>query len=140
MKQAEQIEHKGIVAFIGRDFVRVTITVNEACGGCAARKSCAMGQGEQREITIYTTSAAQYRIGEEVDIAARRTIGIMAVLLCYVAPLVVLIAALVIATLSGCSEGSTALIALGATALYFGTLALFHKHISRKVTFQITKK
>lgn len=140
MKQAEQIEHKGIVAFVGRDFVRVSITVNEACGGCAARKSCAMGTGQEREITISTPLAPQYNIGDAVDISARQSIGIMAVLLCYVAPLIVLVGALVVATFIGCSDGISATVALGATAIYFGTLAIFHKHISRKVTFQITKR
>ena len=140
MKQAEQIEHKGIVAFVGRDFVRVDIIVNEACGSCAARKSCSMGSSEKREITIFTPLAAQYKVGEEVDVQAKRTIGIMAVTLCYVVPLLVLIATLVASKLCGITDGISALITLGAIALYFGVLAIFHKHISRKVTFQITKK
>ena len=140
MKRAEEIEHKGKVALVGHNFVRVDIVVNEACGSCSARKSCAMGSSEKREITVFTPLASQYRVGEEVEVQAKRTIGIMAVLLCYVVPLFVLVGALVVAKLFGVTDGISALVALGAMALYFGVLAMFHTHISRKVTFQIIKK
>ena len=140
VKRAEEIEHKGTVALVGQNFVRVDIIVNEACGSCAARKSCAMGSSEKREITIFTPDAAQYSVGEEVEVQAKRTIGVMAVLLCYVVPLSVLLGALVVSELCGIADGISALVALGAMALYFGVLAMLRTHISRKVTFQIIKK
>ena len=68
MKSAEQIEHKGTIAFIERDVVRVKITVSEACGGCSARKSCAMGSREHREITIHTTEGYNYKVGDVVEV------------------------------------------------------------------------
>ena len=139
MKQPNQIEHKGTVALIGRNFVRVDIEVMEACGACASRKACAMGQGTTREIMVYTDEAAKYSVGEEVNVSARQTMGLMAVLLCYVVPLVVLVAALAVAVALGCAEGLAALISLGVTALYYLLLALMQKRISRRVVFTINK-
>ena len=139
MKQAEQIEHRGTVAFIGRDFVRVNIEVMEACGSCASRKACAMGSSDKREITIFTDDADAYIVGEAVNVSARRSMGIMAVVLCYVVPLVVLVAALAILIALGCNEGVAAMISLGITALYYGILGLFHRKISRKIVFTINK-
>ena len=139
MKQPHQIEHKGTVALIGRNFVRVDIEVMEACGACASRKACAMGQGTTREIMVYTDEAAKYSGGEEVNVSARQTMGLMAVLLCYVVPLVVLVAALAVAVALGCAEGLAALISLGVTALYYLLLALMQKRISRRVVFTINK-
>ena len=139
MKQPNQIEHKGTVALVGRNFVRVDIEVMEACGSCASRKACAMGQGTTREIMVYTDDAQNYSIGEVVNVTARQSLGLIAVLLCYVAPLVVLVGALAVAISLGCSEGVAALISLGATALYFLLLAFLRKRISRKVVFTINK-
>ena len=139
MKQPHQIEHKGTVALVGRNFVRVDIEVMEACGSCASRKACAMGQGTTREIMVYTDEAAKYSVGEEVNVSARQTMGLMAVLLCYVVPLVVLVAALAVAVALGCAEGLAALISLGVTALYYLLLALMQKRISRRVVFTINK-
>ena len=139
MKQPNQIEHKGTVALVGRNFVRVDIEVMEACGSCASRKACAMGQGTTREIMVYTDDAQNYSIGEVVNVTARQSLGLIAVLFCYVVPLVVLVGSLAVAVSLGCSEGVAALISLGATALYFLLLAFLRKRISRKVVFTINK-
>ena len=96
MKSAEQIEHKGIVLSVEEGIVRVAIEVNEACGSCASRKACSMGQSEKREITVYTADASDYSVGEQVEVGAKQTLGVVAVLLCYVVPLVVLVASLLI--------------------------------------------
>ena len=137
MKQAEQIEHKGRVLSIGEGVVRVAIEVNEACGSCASRKACAMGQGTTREIVVYTDNATQYSVGEVVNVMARQSAGVMAVVLCYVLPLVVLVTALTLAVTLGCNEGLAALVSLTITALYYAVLGLFHKRISKRVVFTL---
>ena len=140
MKQPKHIEHSGIVSHVGKDCVSVTVEVNEACGGCASRKACAMGKSDTREITIYTNEAHCYTIGESVTVMAREKVGIMAVILCYVVPLVVLMASLILTISLGGSEGAAAMAALLCTALYYVGLGLFHKRIAKRVTFTITKK
>ena len=119
--------------------MRVDIEVMEACGSCASRKACAMGSSEVREVMIYTDEASTYSIGEVVNISAKQSLGVMAVLLCYVLPLVVLVAMLAIMVSLGYSEGISAVVSLGITALYYLLLALLNKHISRKVVFSINK-
>ena len=137
MAQAEQIEHKGRVLSVGEGVVRVVIEVNEACGSCASRKACAMGQGTTREIVVYTDDAERYSVGEVVNVMARQSAGVMAVVLCYVVPLVVLVTALALAVALGVSEGLSALLSLGITALYYTILGLFHKRISKRVVFTL---
>ena len=139
MKQPSQIEHKGTVALVGRNFVRVDIEVMEACGSCASRKACAMGQGTTREIMVYTDEASTYSIGEVVKVSAKQSLGVVAVLLCYVAPLLVLLVTMAVAKLLGCSDGLLAFIGLGSLVLYFAILALMKDKISNKVIFTINK-
>ena len=119
--------------------MRVDIEVNEACGSCASRKACAMGSSQKREITICTDESASYSVGETVNIGARQSLGVMAVILCYVVPLLVLIVALIVANILGCSDALSAVAGLVATAIYYAVLALLRKHISKKVTFTINK-
>ena len=139
MAQAEQIEHKGRVLSIGEGVVRVAIEANEACGSCASRKACAMGQGTTREIVVYTDNAEQYSVGEVVNVMARQSAGVMAVVLCYVVPLVVLVIALALAVAVGVADGVAAIISLGVTAVYYFVLGLFHKRIAKKIVFSINK-
>lgn len=119
--------------------MRVAIEVNEACGSCASRKACAMGQGTTREIIVCTDDAQRYAVGERVNVAARQSAGVMAVVLCYVVPLVVLTIVLAVAIAVGLAEGLSAMIALGVTALYYAVLGLLHKRISKRIIFTINK-
>ena len=139
MKHPSQIEHKGTVALVGRNFVRVDIEVMEACGSCASRKACAMGASEKREIVVYTNEPDNYSVGEVVNVCARRSLGTVAVVLCYIVPLVTLVGAIIVANILGCSDGVSAVVALGAIALYYTLLALLRARISKKVTFTINK-
>ncbi len=139
MKQAEQIEHVGTVLSVEEGVVRVAIEVNEACGSCASRKACTMGQGTTREIVVCTDDAQRYAVGERVNVAARQSAGVMAVVLCYVVPLVVLIVVIAVAVAIGLAEGLSAMIALGVTALYYVVLGLLHKRISKRIIFTINK-
>ena len=139
MKQPNQIEHKGTVAFVGRDLVLVNIEVMEACGSCASRKACAMGQGTTREILVNVDNAEDYKVGEVVRVSAKQKVGAVAVLLCYVLPLIVMVAVLAIMVSLGFMEGTSALVALASLVTYYGVLALFRKRISRKVVFAINK-
>ena len=140
MKQPEQIEHKGVVRSVEEGIVCVGIEVNEACGSCASRKACARGSSEQREIVVYTSDASNYSVGDSVQVGAKQSLGVVAVLLCYVVPLVVLVAALAVAVATGFSEGVAALISLGSIALYYAILYLFRGRISKRIIFTINKK
>ena len=140
MKSAEQIEHKGVVSSVEEGIVRVAIEVNEACGSCASRKACSMGQSEKREITVYTADASDYTVGEQVEVGAKQTLGVVAVLLCYVAPLMVLVASLATAVASGASDGTAALVSLSSILIYYAILYLFRNRISKRIIFTINKK
>ena len=139
MKQPEQIEHKGVVRSVEEGRVLVAIEVSEACGGCSARKSCAMGQTAKREIEVVTADAASYSVGELVKVGAKQSLGTVAVILCYVLPLIVLVGALAVAVVVCLDEGIAALISLGVTALYYALLALLRDRISKKIIFTINK-
>ena len=139
MKQPEQIEHKGVVRSVEEGIVHVAIEVSEACGSCSASKSCAMGQTAKREIEVLTPDASNYSVGEIVKVGAKQSLGIVAVVLCYVVPLVVMVAALAIAISVGMDEGVAAIISLSVTALYYVLLAFQRDRISKKIIFTINK-
>ena len=122
-----------------RDVVCVEIEVMEACGSCASRKACAMGSSDRREILVSVDNAEEYAVGDIVRVSAKQSVGMSAVLLCYVLPLIVMMATLAIMVSSGFLEGTSALVALASLATYYAVLALFRKRISRKVVFTINK-
>ena len=134
------ITHTGIVIGVFRDTVTVAVESSEACGSCASRSACSMGaESKTRNILITTPQAESYSVGESVVVSTRAQMGIMAVVLCYAVPAVVLVAVLALAVLCGVSEGISALLSLGAVALYYTTLGLFRDRLAQKVSFSINK-
>jgi sigma-E factor negative regulatory protein RseC len=98
-----------------------------------------MGSSEKREIVVYTAESSNFSVGEAVQVGAKQSLGVVAVVLCYIVPLVVFVGALAVAVNLNCLEGVAALISLGSTALYYASLYLFRNRISKKVIFTIDK-
>ena len=139
MAQPEHIEHRGRIESIDANLVRVKIVSNSACGSCSARKACGMSESAEKIIEVKTRLAAEFEVGEEVLVSVRRKVGLWAVAVAYVAPLVVLVAILVGASLLGVSEGRAALGSLAGVAIYYLLLWAFGGKISEKVDFNILK-
>ena len=134
------ITHTGKVIGVFRDTVTVAVESSEACGSCASRSACSMGvESKTRNILITTPQAESYSVGECVVVSTRAQMGLMAVALCYAIPAVVLVAVLALAVVCKVSEGLSALLSLGAVALYYTALWLFRDRLAQKVTFSINK-
>lgn len=139
MAAPENIEHRGRVESIDANLVRVKIISNSACSSCASRKACGMSESAEKIVDVETRSASDYEVGEEVVVAVRRKVGLWAVVVAYVAPLIVMGVVLVLAAVLDIDEGYAALGSIGGVAVYYLLLWLFGGRISEKVNFTISK-
>ena len=139
MATPENIEHRGRVESVSANLVRVKIVSNSACSSCASRKVCGMSESEEKIIDVNTRLASDYEVGEEVVVAVRRKVGLWAVAVAYVAPLVVMVVILIAAAVFGFDEGVAALGSLGGVAIYYILLWMFGGRVSEKVNFTISK-
>ena len=87
-----------------------------------------------------TTLAADYQIGETVNVVMSPAMGTQAVWLAYVVPLIVLMAAILVFSLCGAGELLMGLGSLGAVALYYLGVFLFRNRISKIFIFSIEKQ
>ena len=127
------IEHIATVVRAGDGVVEVELTAQSACASCHARMACGMGESTRKRIEIATPEAPSFTAGE-------RNMGMTAVLWAYVVPFVVLLGALVAASLAGWSDGAAALAAVGGIALYYGALYLLRERLEKKIHFKIHKQ
>ena len=81
----------------------------------------------------------RFELGETVNVVLSSSLGATAVVLAYVVPMIVLIAAILTASAFHLEELYVGLSALGAVALYYAVLFLFRKHLSRVFLFSIEK-
>lgn len=137
---ARPIEHIATVMRVGDGVVEVELTAQSACAACHARMACGMGESTRKRIEVATSEASAFTQGECVVISVERNMGMTAVLWAYVVPFVVLLGALVSASLAGWGDGAAALTALGGVALYYVALYLFRERLERKIHFKIHKQ
>ncbi|MBQ7222857.1 MAG: SoxR reducing system RseC family protein [Bacteroidales bacterium] len=142
MKKVDKIEHEGTVIEIGKDTITVEIVNKSACATCHAKGVCNASDESVRVIEIpYTISSLveEYQVGEKVNVVLGSYLGISAVFLAYVLPLLLLILSIVLLPAAGLSELHTGLASLGIVAVYYIFLSLFRNRLDRVYSFSIEK-
>ena len=138
----DRIEHEGRVTDISEDVISVEIINKSACASCHAKGVCAASEESVRIVEVpYTISTLveEYKVGDKVNVVLQPSLGIKAVWICYVIPLAVLLASILVFSKAGMSELATGLWSLEVLAVYYFVVFLFRKRISKIFTFSIYK-
>lgn len=91
---AKTIKHQGIIETIEGTHIQVRILQTSACASCSIKGHCTSADVDEKLIDIYTPDADTYRVGESVWVMGALAMGMKAVLLAFVLPLIILVAAL----------------------------------------------
>lgn len=135
---SESINHSGIVQRITENSVYVRIVQQSACSGCHAKSMCSASERKEKIIEIPDTSG-EYKVDEPVEIIGRATMGLQAVLLAFVLPLVGVVAAVVVGSLLAWKETFSGLIGLILLVVYYCLLYLFREQLKKRFVFTLQK-
>ena len=136
-----EIKHKAKVVEMTPDFTTVEIIVSSACAECHAKGLCGMSEQEQKLISLPTDPYATYNVGDEVDLCTKMSMGMKAVWISYVIPLIVLM--ILILSLSGAfaqAEYKELIAGLGSLAgvgLYYFIIWLLRNILNNEFVFYI---
>ena len=133
---AGDISHMGKIVDIAPDFITVEIVAESACASCHAASLCGTADATHKAISVRNTPG-DWHLGQEVEVALKRSMGFKAVWLAYAIPLVVLLAVLLGLNAAGVPELSSGLVAIGATAVYYLLLWLFRGRFQNEYSFYI---
>ena len=137
MAKKNEIIHSGKILEITPDFTTVQILVSSACASCHAKAMCGMSEEEEKVIMVPTDPYADHKVGDEVQVMTKMSMGLKAVWISYVIPLAVLM--ILILSLSGVIESEVyrALAAIGGVAVYYFFIWLFRNKLSDEFVFYI---
>ena len=138
VKMKETIEHSGIVEKIDGGHVVVKIMQTSACATCKAKSFCASNENKEKRVDVYNCSSS-LNIGDEVVVCASASMGWQAIALAFVAPLVVMVAAVVVTLAITDNEPMAALVGIASLVPYYLLLYMFRNKLTRKMTFWIEK-
>ena len=137
MSKKNEIVHSGKILEITPDFTTVEIIVSSACSACHAKGLCGMSEDEQKIISLPTDPYATYSEGDQVKVCTKMSMGLKAVWISYVIPLMILM--ILILSLSSVigNELYRGLIAVGGVALYYFLIWLLRNRLNNEFVFYI---
>ncbi|MCR4659901.1 MAG: SoxR reducing system RseC family protein [Bacteroidales bacterium] len=133
----QQINHTGTVLSVHDGCVEVGIKVTSACAHCEAHAHCGMAEGQEKRLNVYTPDWQDYAAGDSVNVAISDKNGLQAVLLAYVLPAFVILAAFAGLYTLHLSEVVTALITLSIAGIYALALYLCRGRLQKKFAIKI---
>ncbi len=77
----KNIEHPGVVESIKGNLVKVRIQTRTACGDCKSKSYCGLQDVKDKIVEIETHKAGKYKVGQDVIITLKESLGYKALLL-----------------------------------------------------------
>ena len=132
--------HDGQVITADNGKVTVEMHVLSACASCKAHDKCAFVDKADKIVEVETTEWSTYNVGDSVIVSVNESLGLLAVLLAYVLPAILIVASLVITQRQTGSELLASLVTLALVSLYFTLIYVFRDKLQRKFSFGISHK
>ena len=131
------IKHLGIVENIQGSHLSVRIVQTSACAACSAKGHCSSADSKDKIIDIIDTAASSYQVGERVMVVGEMSMGMMAVVLAFIIPFVLLIFSLFLFVALIGNELYAALLSLAILIPYYFILWLNKTRLKQKFSFTI---
>lgn len=139
-RKKDSIAHDGIIVEITPDFTTVEILSSSACASCHAKGLCGMSEEEKKLIMVPTDPYTVYSEGQQVKVMTKKSMGLKAVWISYVIPLLILL--ILILSLSSVigNEVYVGLAAIAGVALYYFVIWLLRDKLESEFVFYIEEK
>ena len=131
------ITHLGIVENIQGSHLSVRIVQTSACAACSAKGHCSSADSKDKIIDVIDTAASSYRVGEKVMVIGETSMGMMAVVLAFIIPFILLIFSLFLFMALMENELYSALLSLAILIPYYFILWLNKTRLKQKFSFTI---
>ena len=137
MAKKNAIAHSGRIVEITPDFTTVEIIASSACSSCHAKQLCGMSEDQEKLIMVPTDGFAERKVGDEVQVLTKMTMGLKAVWISYVIPLVILMILILSLSKAFDNELLCGLLAVAGVGLYYFGIWLFRDRLSNEFVFYI---
>ena len=136
----KDVLHSGKILAVNPEFTSVELLESNAhCTGCHAVMLCGMGKVKKKVVQVQTDPLTTYEVGETVQVILTGQMGLKAVWIGYIAPLVILLVLLLVMIACHADELVAGLTAGGTVALYYLVLYLLRSRLVDEYIFTIKK-
>lgn len=133
----EQIEHPAEIIKIEKGRIFAKVEVKSACGHCAMKGTCGIGDCTDKTIEIAVDNADNYHIGDKITVILDQNYGFYALFLGYILPLLLVLAVLFASLAMDLSEIESGIYSIIILIPYYFGLSLSRKYLRKKFLFKI---
>jgi len=138
MSNTKSIEHKGRIDSITGNKIHVSFLAMSGCASCHAKGVCSAGDMQEKSVDVYDFSN-QYKVGDNVNVTLKQSLGFRALFLGYVLPFILVLLILIILSSVTSNEAIAGLSALSILIPYYLILFLLKDKIKKDFAFTINK-
>lgn len=131
------VTHSGTVQDVKDGKALISVMTKSACVSCEISGSCSLSEVKEKIIEVQLKKGQKFEKGKAVDVEMKQTTGTWAVLLGYFFPFLLVLAGLIIFTVSGLSQGLSGLLSIGLLVPYYLVLYFFRSAIRKQFTFHV---
>lgn len=133
----DEISHVGKIVGITPEVTTVEIISSSACSACHAKGVCGVSEQQVKLIGVPTDPYSERKPGDEVDVVLKRSMGLKAVWISYVIPLLILMILILSLSSVNVHEVYVGLISIGAVAVYYLVIYLLRNRLRKEFVFYI---
>jgi sigma-E factor negative regulatory protein RseC len=131
------VTHTGIIKNVQGRKVVVSIMAHSACASCDIKGACTLSEVKEKFIEVDISDNKNHKIGDNVVIEMKQSLGTWAVLFGYIFPFLLVVSALIIFTAFGLDQGLSGLLAILILAPYYLIMYLFRAILRKKFTYRL---
>ena len=135
-----EISHIGRVKEMTPESTVVEIISSSACSACHAKGLCGVSEEKVKEIEVPTDPYATWNVGDEVRVMLRQTMGLKAVWISYVIPLLILMILILTLSAVNVKEIYAGLVSIAAVAVYYLVIYLLRNRLAKDFVFYLKEK
>lgn len=135
-----EIEHDGVVDAVDGNVLKVRILTVGACVSCQMKKVCNPSDMKEKVFDVPVEDPHSFKTGDHVKLSISEGMGILAAILGYVVPVILLMAGVLGGLSYGLNELQAAGIGLGAAFVYYMILFFTKKNASKVFIFKVSKQ
>lgn len=144
----DEVRHEGIIDSINGEHITVRIVQTSACLHCKIAGHCNSADSKEKMVDVWTKDADRYQPGQTVTVAIGGRVGLKAVLLAFVVPVVLALIVIVLAlritdTTGACpleapmDQAAAAGAGMMTFVIYYIALYFFRDSLQDKFKFRI---
>ena len=134
-----EISHKGVIKSITPELTTVEIVSTSACAECHAKGMCGVAESKIKEISVPTDPYSEHSAGDAVEVVLKKSMGLKAVWISYVIPLLILMILILSLSSVNVHEVYAGLGAIAGVALYYLVIYLMRDRLANDFVFYIKR-